>query len=333
MLIRYATEQDISSWLLLARHGSPILSATSMTSDPAFSNFMVSKIVQKEALIAVDMISNCCLGVIACSKSDNAIAWFGMYDMYKSSGIGSSLMEIALDLLDSSRDITVHAYTEGFEPGESDRSLFIKFGFIDRGDTTTDAFGNLMSTMVLRPFKLSPLKLLYEIKHDNIGFPISKTPVNYVERNSVRSVLLNSNNDVAIIYVAKGHYYKLPGGELEAGEDYTESLKRELLEAVGANIETVDSIGIVKAYRDDYEQLEISYAFLCKVVGEIHMPNLTYAENEMDFECQWVPLADALTMISQYMGNNYMAKFVSVRDTMILNAAIDKIKRLQEDNL
>ena len=329
MLVRYATEQDISSWLLLAKHGSPILSATNMTSDPEFSNFMVSKIVQKEALIAVDMISNSCLGVIACSKEDNAISWFGMYDMYSGSGIGSHLMESALDLLDRSKDITVQSYTEDFEPGASNRNLFKKFSFVDRGDSMTDDIGNPMTMMVLKPLVLPPLKLLSEIKHEDLGYPVPEEPVTYVERKAARSVLLNAQNEVALMYVAKGHYYKLPGGGLEEDEDFTQALKREILEEVGANIEIIDSIGMVKEYRDDYEQLQISCAFLCKVVGDIHMPNLTYMEKEMGFECQWVPITDAVTTISQYSGNNYMAKFVSMRDSIILTEAI---KKLQEAN-
>ena len=182
MLIRYATEQDISSWLLLARHGSPILSATNMTRDPEFTNFMVSKIVQKEALIAVDMISNSCLGVIACSKDDNVISWFGMYDMYSSSGIGSYLMDSALNLLDRSKDITIQAYSEDFEPGEANRNLYKKFGFVDYGVAMSDSLGNQMTMMVLRPFILPPLKLLSVIKHENIGYPISDAPVNYIEK-------------------------------------------------------------------------------------------------------------------------------------------------------
>jgi ADP-ribose pyrophosphatase YjhB (NUDIX family)/ribosomal protein S18 acetylase RimI-like enzyme len=326
MLLRYATEQDISSWLLLAKHGSPILSATSMTSDPEFSNFMVSKIVQKEALIAVDMISNSCLGVIACSKEDNAISWFGMYDMYSSSGIGSHLLDSALDLLDRSKAITVQAYAENFEPGESNRNLYKKFGFVDSGDAMTDAIGNPMTTMVLKPFVLPPLKLLSEIKHVDLGFPASEVSVNYVERRAARSVLLNAHNEVALIYVAKGHYYKLPGGGLEENEDFSQALKREILEEVGANIEIIDSIGMIKEYRDNYEQLQISCAFLCKVVGEIHTPNLTYMEKEMGFECQWVPLEDAVTTISHYSGSNYMAKFVSLRDATILTEAIGKLQ-------
>ena len=326
MLVRYATEQDISSWLLLARHGSPIMSATNMTSDPEFSNFMVSKIVQKQALIAVDMISNSCLGVIACSKEDNAISWFGIYDMYSGSGIGSHLMESALDLLDRSKDITVQSYIEAFEPGASNRALYKKFGFVDRGDTMTDAFGNPMTTMVLKPLVLPPLKLLSEIKHADLGFPVSEEPVTYIERKSARSVLLNAQNEVALMYVAKGHYYKLPGGGLEENEDFTQALKREILEEVGANIEIIDSIGMVKEYRDDYKQLQISCAYLCKVIGDIHTPNLTYMEKEMGFECQWVPLMDTVTTISHYSGNNYMAKFVSMRDTIILSEAIKKLQ-------
>jgi len=324
MLIRYATEQDISSWLLLAKHGSPILSTAETTDDIVFSNFMVSKIVQKEALIAVDMISNSCLGLIACSIVDNTIVWFGIYDMYRGSSIGAHLLDSALNLLDRTKDIDIRSITEDDATEASNRTLFTKFGFLDHGDT--------MHAMILQPFVLPPLKLLDEIKHVNLGFPISETPINYNERRAARAVLLNSKNEVAIIYVAKGHYYKLPGGGLEGNERFTQALKRELLEEVGANIEIIDSIGMIKEYRDDYEQLQISCAFLCKVIGEIHTPNLTYLEKEMGFECQWVPLNDAISLISYYVGNNYMAKFVSVRDTRILTEALDKIKGLEENS-
>ncbi|KAH0840566.1 hypothetical protein FOPE_06049 [Fonsecaea pedrosoi] len=58
--------------------------------------------------------------------------------------------------------------------------------------------------------------------------------VSYTNRMAVRAILVNNTNDlIALIYIAKGNYYKLPGGGVEANEDHKLGVERETLEETG----------------------------------------------------------------------------------------------------
>lgn len=78
----------------------------------------------------------------------------------------------------------------------------------------------------------------------------------YRIRKASRSIAFNDKNEIALLYVSKKGYHKLPGGGIEKGEDIIKALKREMLEEVGANIEVIDEIGTIIEYRNEFELLE-----------------------------------------------------------------------------
>ena len=330
MLIRFATEDDIPSWVVLAKHVSPIFRAPEMATDEAFHTYMHSKVSKSEALIAVDIKTGNCQGIIGFSKTHNRITWFGVYEMYRRTGIGSHLLESALNELDRTQNITVETFREGYEPGEPARHLYSKYGFVNLDNNLVDVLGNPICQMVLKPKIIHPTKLLIEITHKDLGLEYSEDEVKYAIRKASRAVLVNDKKEVAILYVSKGNYYKLPGGGLESRENLHEALKREIQEEVGANIEVLGGIGITLEYREDFEQLQISYGYLCKVIGEVHLPSFTYDEIENGFDLQWMPIEEARYKVAGYEGNKYMAKFVSKRDSEILKEAAFRLVWMQQ---
>jgi len=330
MLIRYATIDDIPAWVMLAKHISPIFRSPNMSTDTEFLDYIHSKVNKNEAFIAVDIKTGNCKGIIGFSKTHNRITWFGVYEMYRKSGIGSHLLESALNELDRTKDITVETFREGYDLGEPARHLYLKFGFIDLDTSLFDALGNPICKMLLKPKMIQPNKLLIEITHELLGLDNSIEPIKYSVRKASRAVLFNDKNEVAVLYVRKGNYYKLPGGGLENTENQHEALKREIQEEVGANIEVVDGIGITLEYRDAFEQLQISYGYLCKLIGELSLPAFTYEEIENGFDLRWMPVKEARYKVASYSGDQYMPKFVSTRDSEILKEAAFKLLRIQQ---
>ena len=65
------------------------------------------------------------------------------------------------------------------------------------------------------------------------SFGEKKQDVAYVNRYGVYAVISNKDQDQIILVQAPNGAWFLPGGEIEAGEDHLQALKRELIEELG----------------------------------------------------------------------------------------------------
>jgi ADP-ribose pyrophosphatase YjhB (NUDIX family) len=70
---------------------------------------------------------------------------------------------------------------------------------------------------------------------------------------------------------------------LEEGEDIKETLKREIKEEVGCEIEIIREVGEIIEYKNDYNQKQTSYCYLCKIKGLKGKASFTNEENEAGF--------------------------------------------------
>jgi len=111
---------------------------------------MDSKITNHEALIAVDRISNECLGIIGFSRTHNRFSWFAVAEQYRNKGIGTRLLNTALRQLDNTKDITVDTFCEECVWGRPARAVYQKAGFAET-ETFTDENGNRRCRMTLAP--------------------------------------------------------------------------------------------------------------------------------------------------------------------------------------
>ena len=80
---------------------------------------------------------------------------------------------------------------------------------------------------------------------------------NYVERLGVYAIVSRKDNQELCLVQAPNGAFFLPGGEIEAGEDHEQALKRELIEELGAHAEIGDFLGQADEYfysshRDTY---------------------------------------------------------------------------------
>ena len=99
------------------------------------------------------------------------------------------------------------------------------------------------------------MELITEIYEEHIGHIKLDSEELYKVRKASRAVLFNSLNQIALPFVSKNMYHKLPGGGIEKGESIIEALNREIIEEVGAKIDIISEIGTIIEYRDKFNQV------------------------------------------------------------------------------
>lgn len=130
----------------------------------------------------------------------------------------------------------------------------------------------------------------------NLELQDTQWPKNYIDhdRQIVRAIVVDDQQKYYFVRVqrdddfGKGIFIETSGGGVEAGEDLTTALKRELKEELGANVDILCKIGVVSDYYNLIHRHNINNYFLCKIVsfGEKH---LTQAEIE-DFHLSTLKL-------------------------------------------
>lgn len=149
MLIRWATLEDKPSWIRLADNVAIIFGNPTMSTDKDFHNYMDGKLSKYEVLIAIDRMSDTCLGIIVFSRTHNRITWFGVFEQYRGKGIGTRLLSTALRQLDTSKAITVETFRDDYPAGLPSRAVYHKAGFVDIDSKIFDHLGNPRCKMQL----------------------------------------------------------------------------------------------------------------------------------------------------------------------------------------
>ena len=165
------------------------------------------------------------------------------------------------------------------------------------------------------------MELIKEIYENDIGYKDENIEIAYKIRKASRSIVFNNSGKIALLYVSKNNYHKLPGGGIEIGEDINTALHREIMEEVGVNIEVLGEIGTIIEYRDKHELLQISYCYYSKVKGDSKETSFTDEERDAGFQLKWVKLDEALSILQEDTPDNYVGKFIKNRDLLFLEKA------------
>ncbi len=163
------------------------------------------------------------------------------------------------------------------------------------------------------------MEILKTLKDSDFGF--DEKPGELKLREAARSVVVNDFNELAILYVSTKNFYKIPGGGVEAGENYLSALKREVREEAGCEIEVTRELGAIIEYRTHFKVLQKSYCYLAKVVGKVGAPQFDPGELADGFEVKWMSLAEAEKRIKTVKTDDYLGQFVTDRELTILKEA------------
>lgn len=151
----------------------------------------------------------------------------------------------------------------------------------------------------------------------------------YAAREASRAIVIDEDNNIAILHVRNEKYYKLPGGGIEKDEDKEIALKRECLEEIGCEIEVIDEIGIIVEHRKMFELNQTSYCYLAKIKGEKGTPQFTKEEIAEGFDQLWVPYDQALALVSNNIAHGLEGhSYIVPRDTFFLKEAEQKLKKI-----
>lgn len=167
------------------------------------------------------------------------------------------------------------------------------------------------------------MKLLKTIKEEDI-FPdshLADVSVVYEDRFAARAIVFDAENNIALLYVSKRGYCKLPGGGIEKGESIVGALKRECLEEIGCNIVVEKELGEIVEYRQQQKMKQTSYCYTARLDGPKGQEHLEQGEIDDGFKPIWVTLDKAIDLTKQSRPDVYNGKFITVRDLTFLEAA------------
>src|SRR3989344_6635632 len=108
-----------------------------------------------------------------------------------------------------------------------------------------------------------PRYIITEIsdKDFDVNFVPPTNISDYHVRKASRGILINKGK-VALLYVSKENYHKLPGGGFEASESNEDAFRREVKEETGCDCKIVDEKGqnsVVIETRNQFKLVQISY--------------------------------------------------------------------------
>ena len=89
------------------------------------------------------------------------------------------------------------------------------------------------------------------------------------------------------------------------------------MEETGCKAKIEGEVGAIIEFRDNIEQIQISYCFLAKATP-ISQTNFSKKEEAQGFLLKWVDLDEAINLVENSKPDNYVGKFIVKRDALFL---------------
>lgn len=151
---------------------------------------------------------------------------------------------------------------------------------------------------------------------------------NEKQYKSVRVVLLDNKNLVALLYIGKINFHTLPGGTIEEGETPEQAAIREILEETGCDCKIIKPLGIIEENSKTFAWNGVNTCFLAGIKGEKGLQSLTQAEMDDETQVRWFNLKEALQIVSNQEiaardeREAGVGKITQERDIALLNQTI-----------
>lgn len=165
-----------------------------------------------------------------------------------------------------------------------------------------------------------------DIHPENVATPESE----YVSpRRSVRIVIFDDNNNVALGCEAKGNgefRYSMIGGGMDGEESIEEAATRESLEEAGCYIKDITELGIIeeRGIGDEIKGrfIQINYCLIADVDGGKMEPHFTEEDIKAGLGLVWLPVDSAIQKLKVQPDS-----FIT-RKTLILLEEAKKVKNI-----
>lgn len=154
--------------------------------------------------------------------------------------------------------------------------------------------------------------------------PLQQHPI---LRNTARCIMLNSTNQICLLYSKAKDYYAIPGGGIEPGESLLDALKRETLEETGYTIKNPKPLG--KIHEERYNRLTDTYFFTATPLAKTHTH---YMEDEIeeDYELIWLSLEDTIKHLESRFNELLQNNFPSYKGSFINTRHLQALKFLKK---
>lgn len=153
-----------------------------------------------------------------------------------------------------------------------------------------------------------------------------------VYRPSVRAIIMEDSNKIALVHSNNHHYYKFPGGGIEKGETHSEALIREVMEEVGLSVipTSIKEFGNVLRLQKGNEGPNIifeqeNFYYTCKVEKSVGIQNLDEYEQKAQFELKIVTLDEAIKENENYKCEDLFSQLMIDRDRRVLELIRDSL--------
>ena len=141
-------------------------------------------------------------------------------------------------------------------------------------------------------------------------------------RIAVGIVLFDDDDNIALSHIGIWDLYGLPGGGVDAREDFLSAVKREAWEETGCQCEIIEEIGKTYQNSKDNDFVQEKYHYLAKVVGEKGDLHLEDYEIASETTVKWYPLEQAMRIISERESENTQQEFMKRRDLAVLREVV-----------
>lgn len=119
---------------------------------------------------------------------------------------------------------------------------------------------------------------------------------NHPVRNSVKALIWNKGRLLAVRIAPEGRpFYVLPGGGQLLAETFCQTLRRECLEELGAQIE-IGELTLIREYigrnhefaREHYDYHQAEFMFTCKLLTSLDSIRVPNPDAAYQLGCFWV---------------------------------------------
>lgn len=148
MVVQFGQNNDINDWANLVNELKTSFPGLGTRDEINEHIRLVLEFMDKKEALCVK-IDKKIVGVLLFSKDKNMICCLGVSSKYRKIGIGSMLLEEAINNLDRKKEIVVSTFREEDKNGIAPRNLYKKFGFVE--GELIEEFGYPAQKLILSP--------------------------------------------------------------------------------------------------------------------------------------------------------------------------------------